>query len=427
MDGADGYTVCWWAYTENGNHKSVTMRSTDVDGTRYFNAHAPWTDDIIYDNPDPESDDSPTNRTWQRITYANNSAQWVNQWSHWAFVYTPGTQQIYLNGEVVAEGTGELFDNAILVGATQFSFGAEADGSNPFQGIMDDVRLYNTALELEEIQTVMAGAATASDPDPEDGEDVLAAQTTTLSWTNADGTDACDVYFSAYDDALDENGDPNRNRMEHLFFDPEVTSVAIDDFASYSTPLDEGTYVWIVDCNVPNRNPAPDNFWTFNIVGNVAPVVDAGNSIVTWLAAAQAGIALDGTVTDENGPDDIESIKWTVIDPAYPGMDPWDIIFDDDTDPDTTVTISEAEPREYVLVLTAIDKADPPHEVSDTILITVYADACEAAMNNPVEDYTPLEFDFDGNCQEDVYDLAVLVGRWLESNTTARLRYFRGS
>ncbi len=121
---------------------------------------------------------------------------------------------------------------------------------------------------------------------------------------------------------------------------------------------------------------------------------------------------MDGTVTDDNGSEDITSIQWEAIGSTFPLFPQPDVVFDDATDPKTTVTIGET--GEYILELTAIDTAN--HEVSDAIQIIVYADACEAAKNNPTAPYTPLEFDFNGDCQEDLLDFAMFAAKWLEAN-----------
>ncbi|MFC1766628.1 LamG domain-containing protein [Planctomycetota bacterium] len=140
----EGFTVSYWSYTDVASQNSVSVRAvtgTGEKGEKSANVHAPWNNIIMFDT---RSDDGNN----QRLRIKNTSDQWISQWSHWTYVYTPGRQEIYLNGEPFASGTGT---GAIHQDTTYFTIGAEAGGAYGFSGLMDDVRLYNVALTEREI------------------------------------------------------------------------------------------------------------------------------------------------------------------------------------------------------------------------------------------------------------------------------------
>jgi hypothetical protein len=108
----------------------------------------------------------------------------------------------------------------------------------------------------------------AVDPQPGNNSTVNRSTTTQLSWSliTGLGIGKCDVYLGT---------EPNMLTMKKLSFTPAVTSVNINSFAGYSTPLAEGKYYWRVDCYNGNPLPAepnlPGSFWSFNATS--APVI----------------------------------------------------------------------------------------------------------------------------------------------------------
>ncbi|MBN1846746.1 MAG: LamG domain-containing protein [Sedimentisphaerales bacterium] len=342
----------------------------------------------------------------------------LNTWTHIAVTLAAnGDYRVYYNGQEEGSQSPGAPVTANLAAANIGSWNA----SRYLNGRIDEVRIFNHALTGAEVAKLMLPPP-ATDPTPEHESTVLANTTTTLSWTNSKNTNSCDVYFGKEDVALDVNGDPNRVRMDKLTFGPPVESVAIDDFESYATPLTVGKYYWVVDCNVPGFLVEGD-MWEFNVAANVAPVAEAGDSIVTWLEAAQAGFALNGSATDENGSEDIVSTLWEVVSTDFPLLPGPDVSFADAGELDTTVTIGEV--GEYILTLTVTDTAD--HQDTDAMKIIVYGDACEAAQNNP-EGYTPLAYDFNSDCQEDLLDFAMFAEKWLEANfLTENVSYDAGA
>jgi VCBS repeat-containing protein len=74
-----------------------------------------------------------------------------NTWMHVTAIYSGGTMKLYIDG--VQEG-GEVTAPAPEVNTLPLTLGTQATSMRYFQGAMDDVRLYDRALSLDEIQVL---------------------------------------------------------------------------------------------------------------------------------------------------------------------------------------------------------------------------------------------------------------------------------
>jgi hypothetical protein len=76
----------------------------------------------------------------------------VNTWTHLALIYDGVTLRLYVNGVQVASRaqTGNL-----ATSANPLQIGGDSIFGQYFQGTIDEVRIYNQALSLSEIQTDM--------------------------------------------------------------------------------------------------------------------------------------------------------------------------------------------------------------------------------------------------------------------------------
>jgi hypothetical protein len=85
-----------------------------------------------------------------------NGGQTVNmgafpegEWTHVAGTYDGRTAQLYRNGVLAAEGNftfGPTTDAALVFGCCQRA------GANPFNGALDEVRLYDVVLSESEVR-----------------------------------------------------------------------------------------------------------------------------------------------------------------------------------------------------------------------------------------------------------------------------------
>jgi hypothetical protein len=70
-------------------------------------------------------------------------------WHHWAFVRSGGTLTIYRDGTSVGTTAGVPTSTIPLRG----NIGEQANGSYPFQGVLDEIALYTRALSASEVST----------------------------------------------------------------------------------------------------------------------------------------------------------------------------------------------------------------------------------------------------------------------------------
>ena len=176
----------------------------------------------------------------------------TNEWTHVAAMVVGGVHRYYINGTFAGEGgTGVVLpgtaDSApVRIAATQ-------EASRQFLGLIDDVRIYDTALSAKEIK-VLAGRLGATDPDPADGATDV-QRTPTLTWeagAYAASVNGHKVYFSAERDAV-----MNRTVTAIIRTDPCYPIATILDLGK--------TYYWAVD-EVNGLDVWPGDLWSFTTV-----------------------------------------------------------------------------------------------------------------------------------------------------------------
>lgn len=85
------------------------------------------------------------------ITTSNAGTVPVDQWTHVAFTHEEGNVNLYINGQPVASRNGAPvtpLNGSIFIGRSQL-------GGNYFQGSLDEIRVWDRALTLEEIRSGM--------------------------------------------------------------------------------------------------------------------------------------------------------------------------------------------------------------------------------------------------------------------------------
>ena len=180
----------------------------------------------------------------------------VGEWAHAAATWDGTTMRVYINaietGSTARGGTAVFVDPS--VGA---AFGNQPVGgeNRPWDGILDDVRIYTRALTVAEIEQVMAGppAPKAAGPDPADGATVEDSWYN-LSWKPGTWAVSHDVYFGT-------NFDDVNNSVEGTFVGNTNLTFQVVGFQGFPVPegLQPGTtYYWRVDEINPDN---PDSPW----------------------------------------------------------------------------------------------------------------------------------------------------------------------
>ena len=371
---------------KNGGSATLTMISGTIDIARDFEVGG--------------GDPGVVNMTGGTITVADD-LMIPEVTSSTAEVYLDGGT-IIVNGDLTMRPEGDTMNGTLNITAGTLII--DGDAVATVQGYIDNgwITAYdgNGTVQVDydvanKGQTTVKGVHNLA-PYPVDGSAINAGELE-LRWTLPDPCVpgqpvSVDVYFTDDYAALTLFTDP---AAIQLVSQKEVTSVVVQ--AQPKT-----RYYWAVDTYVGDPNdPVFGPIFTF-LSDNMAPRVNAGVDVVTWLQDGLRTGDLDGAVTDE----DAYTVLWTVVSEPNVG----DAVIQDAVAEDTTVTF--AAPGEYVLQLEA---SDGEYTGSDTVTINVYNDSCEAAQSMP--GYEPLVGDLNGDCRVDDIDMALLEENWLEDNS----------
>jgi len=189
----------------------------------------------------------------------------VGEWIH-AAVWWDGTDmKVYKNGAEVGTlakgGTSVALDPAVQGAIGNQPIGAE---NRPFDGIIDDVRIYTRALTEAELAQTMEGppAPLAAGPDPADGV-TIEQSWANLGWQPGTWAVSHDVYFGTdYDDV--EQG------AEGTFVGNTTSVFQVVGFPGF--PAADGlqpgtTYYWRVDEINPDNSESPWKgiVWSFTL------------------------------------------------------------------------------------------------------------------------------------------------------------------
>jgi hypothetical protein len=188
----------------------------------------------------------------------------VDEWHHIAGTYDGTIFKCYIDGVLADEWAyaGKMPQNTASV-----TLGRRSRGGTFFNGIIDEVMIYDHALAEDEIPNIMAGVGdfgSARGPDPADGafhEDTWI----TLSWRAGDFAVSHDVYLGEnFDDVND--GTPGAPG----FRGNQAATMFIAGFPGYPYPdgmVPGTTYYWRIDeVNETDPNsPWKGDTWSFSI------------------------------------------------------------------------------------------------------------------------------------------------------------------
>ncbi len=175
----------------------------------------------------------------------------ANEWHMVAGTRDATGHNIYLDGALVNSDTNTNEDN--FGGATTriISLGGRAwTGHQWYNGLIDDVRIYNRALDEAEIQQVMRGnPLLAGSPNPGPGATVDIRDAVALSWSAGDTAVSHDVYFGTDKDALELQGNQ------------PGTSFSLAGLVE----MGGGDYFWRIDEVAADGSVQTGYVWRFNI------------------------------------------------------------------------------------------------------------------------------------------------------------------
>jgi len=207
------------------------------------------------------------------LTSLNSSAV-VNddEWHHVAITIafetdgTNDTMKVYIDGDL-SKGyeTDTVNINQHSGAATDFIITLGARGTTPFDGLIDDVRIYSRALSEAEILGAMEGAEGfpyAFGPAPVDGA-MLEATWASLGWRAGDFALSHDVYIG-------ENFDDVNDGAEGTLLGNQAVTSLIVGFLGFAYPdglVPGTTYYWRIDevNDADPNSPWKGDVWSFFI------------------------------------------------------------------------------------------------------------------------------------------------------------------
>jgi hypothetical protein len=244
----------------------------------------------------------------------------VGEWQHVALTHDGTTATMYINGanvgtSAIALGTGT--GAAIVIGALNFQ---SADADAPFNGTVDEVYIFDTALSAAEVGQVMQGAFAnpygSKNPNPpKDETDV--PRDTVLGWTAGKDAVSHDVYFGTN---ADDVGSASQATPKGVLAAPGQSGTTYDP-PGY---LEFGqTYYWRVDevNSVNPANPAKGDVWSFTVEPYAIPIDGENITATASSNAANQGPekTIDGSGLDENDLHSINSVDMWLSSAGDPG------------------------------------------------------------------------------------------------------------
>jgi Concanavalin A-like lectin/glucanases superfamily/Domain of unknown function (DUF1929)/Bacterial Ig domain/Kelch motif len=159
LDLTTGMTLEAWVFpTVNANNWSTAiMKEQPGDLVYTLYAGSPGNQPAVVFNTSTSSS--------SQQGFVGPSALPLNTWSHLAATYSGSTLSLYVNGALVAS---QAFTGSIITSTSALRIGGNGVWNEYFTGRIDEVRIYNRALTLAEIQTDINTPVSGTPPPPSD-------------------------------------------------------------------------------------------------------------------------------------------------------------------------------------------------------------------------------------------------------------------
>jgi hypothetical protein len=153
-------TVAYWAYGTPAYQPQdgTAFEAIDSAGNRILNSHMPWSDSKVY------WDAGYGGTSYDRSSKIATNADIEGKWNYWVFTKNVGTgfMKIYLNGVLWLSNSGRT---KRMPGIRTFRIGkGNWNGSQTYEGKIDEFAVFNAELSLATIQSYMNKHIDASHP-----------------------------------------------------------------------------------------------------------------------------------------------------------------------------------------------------------------------------------------------------------------------
>jgi hypothetical protein len=216
--------------------------------------------------------------TWSAASFGTLSG---NTWYHLTASFDGTALKAYVNGVLITSTAAAGVPDA-EVGTLKF--GRHSTAAQFFAGTVDDVRVYNRALTVEEIQKAMQGdPLLASNPQPAPNVNVDIQNVEELSWSAGENAAKHDVYFGK-DLAAVKGANASSPEYQGRQTGTSFSLAGLAEFGG-------GSYAWRIDeVEADDTTIHRGNVWTFTvpaylIVDEFESYTDAEGSRIyeTWI------------------------------------------------------------------------------------------------------------------------------------------------
>lgn len=294
LNGQEALTICLWIKADSIPTDKGFIQGEDPDGNDNVCTIRYDASGIFFGGTSVLKMAVTSNPGGEQFLESSSNTQ-TTEWQHVCMTWeSGGLIRLYLDGvEDEPTGRGGEFNDGVISGCTKFIVGQGAkDTSGGWEGLIDDVRIYNEELSAEQIQNIMEGELFpyAYGPDPIDGAFVEDTWVN-LSWKSGD----CSISHNIY---LGENFDDVNNATSDsdIFRGNQISALCAAGFPGFAYPdglVPGTTYYWRIDeVNEANPNsPWKGEVWGFSIPPKTAynpdPVdgakfIDPNLNILSW-------------------------------------------------------------------------------------------------------------------------------------------------
>jgi len=280
LNGLDALTVCMWIKSDLTNTDKGFIVCEEPDASDHIITMRYDASGVIGGG---------TNLLKMAVVAPNNEQQLesssnlqTTEWQHVCMTWSTGQQlKFYVNGveDTPQANRGPRYVTTSGVTTLIIGKGGKDEGpSAGWDGMIDDVRIYNIALSDAEIYA-LGVPSVASAPSPADGATDV-TQTPTLRWTAGDRALQHDVYFGT-----DEEAVRNANMRS-----PEYKDTKDLGSESYDPgKLDwNTTYYWRVDEYNTDATISEGRVWSFTVVVFVDPLAEALDTDLSFTTGGSA-------------------------------------------------------------------------------------------------------------------------------------------
>jgi len=258
----DGITIAAWVWPKWTGNNRIMQKSTEGSDDQY-RLLKEWGDNTKFDLPGVGT------------LNCTGILPKKGEWTHMAATYDAKSMKLYFNGKVVGEqaaaGKATTSDGPLFIGTKH----STAPAGDEYNGLIDDVRIYNRGLSAAEVKAFVPAKLKAYKPNPADGATGVGMPL--LQWTAGDTAVFHKVLLGTTPELTEANVVSPRSPVAMFY---------------YAAGLQPGvTYYWRVDEIELNGTIQVGDVWKFRAAqktaadpkpGDGAKWVDPAGLTLTW-------------------------------------------------------------------------------------------------------------------------------------------------